>query len=318
MRLFAHADFKFIESRRKAYLVSGSLILAGVVAMIVNVLTIGSWQRYGVDFTGGSLVRVRFETPITESQLRAALGGSSALQITPFPGENEFVVRAPLGEVQEVDALREQTEGQLTSAFGAGTYELLSSDLVGPKIGAELQQKAALAVLFSFLLTLIYLAIRFETRFGLAAVLATAHDIMITLGYLAIFRIQIELPIVAAVLTVLGYSLNDKIVVFDRIRENMAKKGARRADHVHLINRSINETLPRTIITSATTLAVLVALMLVGPLPVRDFSNVLVVGIVLGTYSSQFIAAPLLVEIRKRFGESSDRDKKPRPQPATV
>jgi preprotein translocase subunit SecF len=318
MRLFAHADFRFIENRKKAYVVSGVLIAAGLLAMLVNVVTTGSWQRYGVDFTGGSLVRVRFENTVTESQVRSALGGSAALQITPFPGQNEFVVRAPLGEVQDVDVLREQTEGQLAAAFGEGNFELLSSDLVGPKIGAELQQKAVLAVLFSFVLTLIYLAIRFETRFGLAAVLATAHDILLTLSFLAAFRIQIELPIVAAVLTVLGYSLNDKIIVFDRIRENLGKKGARKGDQVQLINRSINETLPRTIITSTTTLVVLVALVLVGPLPVRDFAIVLVIGIVTGTYSSQFIASPLLIEIRRRFGEGADREKKPRPQPATV
>jgi preprotein translocase subunit SecF len=319
MRLFADADFKFIENRTRAYVISGVLIVAGLLAMLVNVFTVGSWQRYGVDFTGGSLVRVRFENPVSDSELRAALGGSSALQITPFPGQNEFVVRAPLGEVQDVDVLREQTEGQLTEAFGAGNYELLSSDLVGPKIGAELQQKAVLAVMFSFILTLVYLAIRFETRFGLAAVLATAHDIILTLGFLAAFRIQIELPIVAAVLTVLGYSLNDKIVVFDRIRENMTKKGAKKVDQVQMINRSINETLPRTIITSTTTLVVLVALVLVGPLPVRDFAIVLVIGIVAGTYSSQFIASPLLVEIRRRLGEGKEREKKkPRPQPATV
>jgi preprotein translocase subunit SecF len=318
MRLFANADFKFIENRKKAYAASATLILVGIVAMIVNIFTIGSWQNYGVDFTGGSLTRVTFTRLVSEDEVRTALGGSAAIQITPFPGENEFVLRGPVEEGQTMDQLRSETESQLTAAFGADTFEILSSDLVGPKIGAELQQKAALAILFAMVLTLIYLAIRFETRFGLAAVLATAHDILLVLGFMALLRIDIELPIVAAVLTVLGYSLNDTIIVFDRIRENLSKKGARKADQVHLINRSINETLPRTVLTAGTTLVVLVALVVLGPLPVRDFATVLIVGIIGGTYSSQFIASPLLAEIRKRFGEGADREKKQRPQPATV
>jgi preprotein translocase subunit SecF len=318
MRIFAGANYKFIEKRKKAYAVSAALILAGLVAMIANLATLGSWQNYGVDFTGGSLIRVGFNHPVGEGDVRSALGGATAPQITPFPGQDEFVLRASLDDVQDVDVLRREIEGQLTAAFGPGTFEVLSTDLVGPKIGAELQQKALLAILFSFALTLVYLAIRFETRFGLAAVTATAHDVLITFGFIALLRIQVELPIVAAVLTVLGYSLNDKIVVFDRIRENLNKKGARKSDQVQLIDRSINETLPRTIITSATTLVVLMSLVLFGPLAVRDFSIVLILGIITGTYSSAFIASAMLVEIRRRFGEGTDREKKPRPQPATV
>ena len=176
---------------------------------------------------------------------------------------------------------------------------------MGPKIGAELQRNAALAILGSFVLTLLYIAMRFELRFGLAAVVATAHDILITLGFLALFQVEIALPTVAAILTIVGYSLNDTIVVFDRVRENLNAKGGRRQDPVELLNRSINETLPRTVLTSGTTLAVLGALLAVGGAVIRDFTVVLMLGVAIGTYSSIFVASPALLEIQKRFGDGS-------------
>ena len=167
-------------------------------------------------------------------------------------------------------------------------------------------------------MTLVYLAFRFELRFGLAAVIATAHDILITLGFLAVFRVEIALPTVAAILTILGYSLNDTIVVFDRIRENMMMKGARKRDPVDLVNQSINETLPRTVLTSGTTLAVLIALLVLGGGVIRDFTIVLILGVLVGTYSSIFVASPALIEIQDRWGVGSEGKKKKRPQPATV
>lgn len=309
MRLFANANYTFIEKRRTAYVISAAAIVVGLAAMLANVALIGSWQNYGVDFTGGSLVQVHFNSERDVGEVRDALGGASGPEVTRFAGENEFVIRAPLDEGASVDAVRESIEGQLETAFGAGSFEISRTELVGPKIGAELQQKALFAILFSFVLTLIYLAIRFELRFGMAAVIATMHDILITLGFLALFRVEIALPTVAAILTIVGYSLNDTIVVFDRIRENMGKKGARKVDQVELIDRSINETLPRTVLTSGTTIAVLAALLLVGPAVIRDFSTVLILGVLIGTYSSIFVASPALVEIRKRMGDGGDRER---------
>jgi preprotein translocase subunit SecF len=158
-----------------------------------------------------------------------------------------------------------------------------------------------------------YIWVRFEFRFGLAAVIATLHDILITLGFLALFRVEFALPTVAAILTIVGYSLNDTIVVFDRIRENLNAKGGRREDPKLLVNRSINETLPRTVLTSGTTLAVLFALLVVGGAVIRDFTMVLILGVTVGTYSSIFVASPALLEIQKRFGDgtaSRERRKK--------
>jgi preprotein translocase subunit SecF len=297
---------------------SGLLMLVGIVGMIFNVVSIGSWQNYGVDFTGGSLIQVQFHQPATAAQLRAALGGSQAPPITRFGEENEFTIRAPLGD-ETVETIRVGVEDQLATAFGNSAFTIVRTETVGPKIGAELQRNAALAILFSFLLTMTYIAMRFELRFGLAAIIATAHDIMITLGFLAIFRVEIALPTVAAILTIVGYSLNDTIVVFDRVRENLNAKGGRRQDPVELVNGSINETLPRTVLTSGTTLAVLFALLFVGGAVIRDFTIVLILGVTIGTYSSIFVASPALLEIQKRFGDgTASRERKKRRAQATT
>ena len=318
MRLFDQAKYAFIENRRRAYVVSGTLILVGIAGMIFNVVRIGSWQDYGVDFTGGSLIQVQFHQPATAGQLRAALGGSQAPPITRFGEENEFTIRAPLGD-DTVETIRVRFANQLATAFGNDAFTIVRTETVGPKIGAELQRNAALAILFSFLLTMAYIAMRFELRFGLAAVIATAHDIMITLGFLALFRVEIALPTVAAILTIVGYSLNDTIVVFDRVRENLNAKGGRRLDPVDLLNQSINETLPRTVLTSGTTLAVLGALLIVGGAVIRDFTAVLILGVTIGTYSSIFVASPALLEIQKRFGDGgASRERKKRRAQATA
>lgn len=319
MRLFADAHFRFIEQRRKAYVVSAIALTVGIGAMVFNVASTGTWQNYGVDFTGGSLVEVRFNTDVTAGDIRAALGGSQAPPITRFGADNDFVIRGPLAEDATIEEVAADLENQLVAEFGAGSFEVVRTELVGAKVGNELQGKALGAILFSFVATLLYIAMRFEFRFGMAAIVATFHDMIVTLGFLALFRVEIALPTVAAILTILGYSLNDTIVVFDRIRENMNKKGARKREPIELINASINETLPRTILTSGTTLAVLMALLLLGGPVLFDFTIVLILGVVIGTYSSIFVASPALLEIQKRFGEGkTGKEKRPRPQPATV
>ncbi|MGD8360305.1 MAG: protein translocase subunit SecF [Gemmatimonadota bacterium] len=312
MRIFSEAHYEFISRRKTAYGISGAAILIALGAMLANVFLIGSWQNYGVDFTGGSLIQIRFNIPMTAGDLRDALGGTGAPEITAFGSENDFNIRAPVMENASVDEVRQELESQISAAFGEGTFQVMEAELVSAKVGGELQQKAVFAILFSFILTLVYLAIRFEFRFGVAAVIATVHDILITLGFLALFRVEIALPTVAAILTIVGYSLNDTIVVFDRIRENLGRKGGRKEDPAELVNRSINETLPRTVLTSGTTLAVLLALLLLGGTVIRDFTMVLMLGILVGTYSSIFVASPALLEIQKRWGTGDAKDKKRR------
>ena len=309
MRLFDQAKYSFIEQRRGAYVFSAVLILVGIGAMVFNVFSIGSWQDYGVDFTGGSMIQIEFHQPAEAGDLRDALEDA---QVTSFGEENEFTIRVPLGD-EDVETIRLGVQADLEATFGTDAFTIVRTETVGPKIGEELQTKAALAILYSFVLTLMYIWVRFEFRFGLAAVIATLHDILITLGFLALFRVEFALPTVAAILTIVGYSLNDTIVVFDRIRENLNAKGGRREDPKLLVNHSINETLPRTVLTSGTTLAVLFALLVVGGAVIRDFTMVLILGVTVGTYSSIFVASPALLEIQKRFGDgtaSRERRKK--------
>ena len=311
MRFFANASYRFIEARRKAYVVSAAVLVTGITAMVVNAFTIGSWQNYGVDFTGGSMIQVSFvdgtegatDGPTRDAAgLRTALGGASAPDITRFGEASDFVIRTPVPEGASIADVARDVEAELAAAFGEGVLDVLRTEAVTAKVGNELQTKALSAILFSFLLTLIYLAFRFELRFGMAAVIATAHDILVTLGFLALLRVEIALPTVAAILTIVGYSLNDTIVVFDRIRENMQKKGGAKRDPVDLVNGSINETLPRTILTSGTTLVVLLALLALGGSVIRDFTIVLILGVIIGTYSSIFVASPALIEIQRRYG----------------
>ena len=318
MRFFQNAHFQFIEKRRTAYALSAITVLVGLGAMVFNIFAIGNWQNYGVDFTGGVLVQVSFNEDVQVGELRNALGGAQAPAISRFGEDNEYTVRAPLQEGVEVEVIARELETRFQAAFGEGSFDIVRTEVVGPTIGEELQQKAGLAILFSLVITLIYIAIRFEFRFGVAAVVATLHDIIITLGVLAVFRVEIALTTVAALLTIVGYSLNDTIVVFDRVRENLNRKGGRKEDPVQLLDRSINEVLPRTVLTSGTTLAVLMSLLILGGAVIRDFTLVLILGVLIGTYSSIFVAAPVLLEIRERFGEKDTKEKKPRRAPATV
>jgi preprotein translocase subunit SecF len=282
-------------------MLSAVVISAGILAMLVFGFTGKGWVNYGVDFTGGTIVQVAFDEPTTVGDVRGALGTMQRAEVTQFGSESEYLIRVP-EFAEEGTNTSEIITATLTDAYGDGSFAVERTEAVGPKIGAELQQKALLAILMSFALTLVYLAFRFEWRFGVAAVIATVHDILITLGFIAALRIEVSLPTVAAVLTIIGYSLNDTIVVFDRVRENL--QGPRRRDpYIDIINRSINDVLPRTVMTSGTTFAVLLALFILGGAIIRDFALILMLGVVIGTYSSIFVASPALLEIEERTGD---------------
>ncbi len=296
MRFFRNANFDFLAQRRRAYMVSGAMLLVGIISLILH-----GGPRYGVDFTGGTLIQVEFEQETSVADLRSILSsaGMENAQIQQFGGSNDFLIRT-----QDFEGIVEEVSTLLRDNYGADGFTM-STDAVGPKVGSELQRKAAIAILMSFALTLVYLAFRFEWRFGVAAIIATFHDITVTFGFISLFNIEITLATVAAILTILGYSLNDTIVVFDRIRENLKKR--RKDSYKDIVNASINETLPRTVLTSGTTLATLMALFILGGTVVRPFALVLILGIVIGTYSSIFVASPALLEIEER---SRRREKK--------
>jgi len=289
MRFFRNASYDFLSVRRRAYAVSGVLLLLGMGSLVLH-----GGPRYGVDFTGGTLLQVEFFEQTSVADLRDVLSaaGMENAQIQQLGDSNEFMIRT-----QDFEGIVDRANEVLAGAYGADGFTM-SADAVGPKVGSELQRKAAVAILMSFALTLVYLAFRFEWRFGIAAIVATFHDLTITFGFISLFNIEITLATVAALLTILGYSLNDTIVVFDRIRENLKKR--RKDAYVDIVNSSINETLPRTVLTSGTTLATLLALFILGGTVVRPFALVLILGIVIGTYSSIFVASPALLEIEER------------------
>jgi preprotein translocase subunit SecF len=301
MRFFQNADYQFIERRRPAYLASALVLAAGILAMVAFGVSGRGWVNYGVDFTGGTLVQVEFHETTSVGDVRSAIGSLQRAEVTRFGDVHEYLIRVPEFAEQGTNTSEIITQ-TLASTYGADAFDVVRTEAVGPKIGNELQQKALLAILMSFALTLVYLAFRFEWRFGVAAVIATLHDILITLGFISALRIEVSLPTVAAVLTIIGYSLNDTIVVFDRVRENL--KGPHRRDpYMSILDRSINDVLPRTIMTSGTTFVVLLALFVLGGAIIRDFALILMLGVVIGTYSSIFVASPALLEIEERTGE---------------
>lgn len=302
MRIFQHADYPFMQWRKRAYIVTAVLLLAGLSAMVMNVSRFGTWLNYGVDFRGGTVVQLDFTQPVQAEQLRAAAeaAGHGDWEITNFGSAREFVIRMESfsGSLQQTP--EQAVQQTLGSQFPAGSYKIVRTEAVGPKVGDELQVRALLAILLSFLATMAYLWVRFEWRFGLAAIAATLHDILITLGLLALMGSEISLGTVAAFLTIVGYSLNDTIVVFDRIRENLGKPRHGMA-YIDLLNRAINETLPRTVLTASGTLCTLVSLAILGGPVIRDFAVVLILGIFIGTFSSIFVASPVLYFIGNKW-----------------
>jgi preprotein translocase subunit SecF len=304
MRLFENANYPFIQWRKRAYIVTGILFALAIGAMAMNYARIGSWLNYGVDFRGGSLVQLEFKQPVQVDQIRAAASAAGHdWQITEFGagnGNNYLVRMEEFNEGGAGSSVQSQIQQALSSRFQPSQYTVVRTESVGAKVGDELQYRALIAILLSFAATLLYLWFRFEWRFGIAAIAATAHDILITLGILAILRSEISLGTVAAFLTIVGYSLNDTIVVFDRIRENLAKPRHGRS-YQDLLNLSINETLPRTVLTGSTSLMTLLSLYIFGGAVIRDFALVLMLGIMIGTFSSIFVASPVLYWLENRF-----------------
>jgi len=300
IRFFSNANFPFLAVRRRAYAISGTLIVIGLISIFFH-----RGFNAGVEFTGGTMLQVRFTQPTTVAGVRDVLsaGGIEGEQIQPLRGGiaeesgagPEFLLRIPTPDESGLEGVREAVDASLTAGVGADGYEIRQTEAIGPRVGSELRTKAILALGLSFLLTLMYLAFRFEWRFGFAAVIATMHDLTITFGFISLLNIEISLATVAALLTIVGYSLNDTIIVFDRVRENLKKK--RKESYGDTLDRSINETLPRTVLTSATTVVTLLSLFVLGGAVIRPFALVLILGIVVGTYSSIFVASPALLEI---------------------
>jgi preprotein translocase subunit SecF len=286
----------FMGKRTGAFIISGLLIIAGIVSLIVH-----GGPNYGIDFAGGTLIQVRFSQPVSPGEIReslkdAALGGT--IQRFGAEGVGEYLIRLQTSS-SDVEGLSAQINDALSERFGGDTFEIRRTEMVGPKVGKDLRKKGLQAIIAALIGILIYISIRFKLRFAIGAVVALAHDVMITVGVFSLANKEFSLPVLAALLTIVGYSLNDTIVVYDRIRENTGRM--RRELFEKTVNISINETLSRTILTSCTTLIVVIVLFLMGGGVIHDFTFALLVGIVVGTYSSIFVASPLVVLWEKRF-----------------
>jgi preprotein translocase subunit SecF len=287
-------QINFLGKRRTALYISALVIIAGLVSLIAK-----GGPNYGIDFTGGTLVQLKFSAPVTVKEVRSGLKdiglGDSLIQ--RFGSENEIVVRLEASPGGLEDVGRKITE-QLRKTLPEQTIEVRRSELVGPKVGKDLRQKAVMSIVIALCAIVLYISWRFEFRFAVAAIVALVHDIVITVGVFSIMDKEFSLPVVAALLTIVGYSLNDTIVVFDRVRDNL--KARRRGTVFETLNTSINETLSRTALTSLTTLMVVLVLTIFGGEVIHNFAFALAIGVIVGTYSSIFIASPILAAWQSR------------------
>ena len=292
MQIFHNPNYNFIRWRWHALALSTAIIVAGGVLVARGV-------PLGIDFSGGTLVRVRFEQQVTEDQVRQALNsipGDKVVQQFGPVEDREIMIRLPLDESAEQGASLEQGSRQVEEALqkaGLPKFEVVLRDIVGPVIGADLQRKGLYATLASIIAITLYIALRFRPSFAVGAIAATFHDILVTLAFLQFFKYELSLNVVAAILTITGYSVNDTIVIFDRVRENMRSKRREPLDQV--VNTAVNQTLSRTVITAGTTFLSVLALYVFGGEALRGFSFTMLVGIISGTYSTVFIAAAIAI-----------------------
>lgn len=290
MQIIKHdINIDFVGKRKLAMIISGVVILLGLASLVIN-----GGPNYGIDFVGGTLVQVKFSENTDAGKIKDSLStldlGSVVVQ--HFGDDaNEYLVRVQ--ENANNKELSKLISGSLESSYGAGKVDIRRVEMVGPQVGKDLRQKGLLSILYAMIGILIYISWRFELRFAIGAIIALLHDVMITLGAFSLSGREIDLPIIAAFLAIIGYSLNDTIIVYDRIRENYGKH--QKKGFTAVVNSSINETLSRTILTSGTTMLVVLALFVFGGGVIHNFAFALLIGILVGTYSSIFVASPVLI-----------------------
>ena len=282
-------EFDFMGKRRLAYIFSAALLILSVAFFVVRGL------NFGIDFTGGTIVELGFSGPADLSSIRTILSRSefSDSQVQYFGTASDVIIRVP----PRPGLNNAEISNNLLNLLGSSgeSVEMRRVEFVGPQVGDELKEDGGLAMIYALVGVLIYVAIRFQTRFSVGAIAALIHDVLITVGFFAVSRMEFDLTVLAAILAVIGYSLNDTIVVYDRIRENFHK--LRKTTPVEVMNISINETLSRTIKTSVATLLVVIALFFIGGEIIHGFSTALMIGIVIGTYSSIYIASPITLAL---------------------
>ena len=299
MALFQNANYDFIKWRWHALALSAVIIIAGFAYAFTRGVPLG------IDFAGGTVIVVKFDQPVTDDQVRdvvvAAIPGESSIQTFGDPSDNQKQIRLPMPEGAEQGTSLEAGARAVVDALqkaNLGTPEVINQELVGPVIGADLQRKGIYATLASIVGIALYIALRFRPAFAIGAIVATLHDILVTLAFLFFAGYDLSLNVVAALLTITGYSVNDTIVIFDRVRENLR---TRRKDSLQaVVNQSVNQTLSRTVITAGTTFLAVLSLYLFGGEVLEAFAFTMLVGIVSGTYSTVFIAASIAILVAGR------------------
>jgi preprotein translocase subunit SecF len=296
--IIGETNIDFMGFKKYAFIFSGILTLIGIIAIIQILLGHGN---LGIDFGGGTAVQLKFEKPVRIDTARSALikNGVEDAELQEFPEDNKILIR-----LKQLATTTEPVADRIISIFKQeipdNTFVVDSSSEIGPTVGRKLQKDAIIAVVLSFIGIIIYIAFRFEFRFGIAAAIATFHDVIVVVGLFYLLNKEINLLVITALLTLAGYSLTDTVVVFDRIREYLRLR--RREPIDVIINNGINHVLGRTIIVSLTTLLVLIALFLFGGEVIHDFSFALLMGVLVGTYSSVFVASPLLILWKGKTG----------------
>ncbi|MBI2963599.1 MAG: protein translocase subunit SecF [Deltaproteobacteria bacterium] len=285
-------NIDFVGYRFYAVTVSIVVIVLGAVSLAVRGV------NYGIDFAGGTLIHVKFHQAVSINDIRSALESIAAKDVTVQDfgsgGSNEFIVRMLESDPELKRGLPQQISNTLSGRFrGKSDFEVLRIETVGPRVGKDLRQRAVLAVLAATVVMGVYIAVRFEPRFGVGAAVALLHDVMVAVAALSFTGMEFDLTTVAALLTLVGYSVNDTVIVSDRIRENMRK--SRREPLAAVMNRSINETLSRTILTGGTVFLVVLALFFLGGEIIHGFAFTLLVGVLVGTYSSVYVASPIVL-----------------------
>lgn len=292
MRIIRKTNLDFLGKKYIGLILSIILIFCGLVSIVLN-----SGLKLSIDFTGGTVVQVLFKEIPDISTIRLNLdeNGFENAEVIEFGSPNELLIKTNLLENTD------EANKKLSAIFSGLEYEIRRIEMVGPKIGNELKKDAMYAISFALIGILIYVWFRFDKYYAAGSVIALIHDVLITLGLFSILNKEIDLSIIAAILTIVGYSLNDTIVVFDRIRENIQKNTKEKLEHV--VNISLNETLARTLITSITTLVVVVILFFLGGEVINNFAFALTLGVLIGTYSSLFVASPVMVYLENRRSE---------------
>ena len=282
-------NIDFVGKRKIALIVSVTLILIGMASLLVK------GPNYGIDFAGGTLVQVQFAQSTDAAAIKKALAGlelGSPVVQSFGDNQNEFLIQVDQAS-GELKGLSVQIQNALETTYEKGDVDIRRVEMVGPQVGKDLRNKGLKALFYAMLGLLAYISWRFEFRFAVGAIIALVHDVMITLGAFSLSGREIDLPIIAAFLAIIGYSLNDTIIVYDRIRENTGKHN--KENFSFIVNRSINETLSRTLLTSGTTLMVVLALFVLGGGVIHNFAFAMLIGILIGTYSSIFVASPVLI-----------------------